>query len=1490
MQTRKIIKKLVQLAVVLLIILLSIPAIAYLLLQSSRIQTYTATNIARVLSTRIGSEITVNSVNISFLYRIRLNDVLLKDIYGDTMIYSGNVIVGIRSTNPLTRSLSFGSIDINEAFVNFKIDSSDNLNLSYFIDRLRRQEPTVNKWELSFNNIRVNDSRFYLRNRSSESKDFGINFGNLEISALNADISRFDVSPDSVTFHINSLNFNESSGFRLSNLECDFTQGDSLLKFKDIEILTARSLVKGDLVSMTFEDYRKFKPDYLFNDVSFDIRLQGSVLDLYDLAYFAPAFRDASQKFTISGLFEGPLNNIKGSEISIGFGNNSQLQGEISLNGLPDVLMTFIYADIHEFISNSADLNSLSLPGNKRIHVPEKIHTLGLINYRGMFTGFINDFVAFGTFTTDLGTISTDLLFKPDTLNYVEFNGRLTADGFDMGRMMASENIGKVSLSANVNGNTSAGNSISALMEGVIQQVEVKGYNYNNISLSGALENRTFSGSVNIMDPNIELEFLGTVDLTDSVPAYDFTAYVAHADFYELNIDRSDPDFTSSFRITANATGKDLNSLNGEIRLENSSFRKGGQDLAIKELRINATNTPDTNLFNIRSDFVDLDVSGKYEPDKIKRNFLAFLNLYLPSLNNYDPVQNVLPASSLLIEARIKNIQPALNMFFPGYHLAENSSMECSYSSSERTFALFFNTSDAGFKIISLKNLGFMLSGDGRTLKMDAGGSNFIIGSQIDLQNFTVISNAFNDSINIETRWNNWKDIKYNGNLKALAHISSSDNDSATSLDVFIKPTTFFSNDSLWNVSEGKISLDGKEISFDNIRISHDKQYFSVDGIISNNPEEVLGLIFNDFNLTNLNGITENMGYHLAGILNGRASFSDLYKDVLFTSELSVDSLSINNEMLGQTQINSTWDDVSQSINIDAFAMRDNLKTLTISGKYSLRAGNPIDFNIVLDKFRVNLFNPYAEKVLNDLRGIATGTLSFNGTIKEPVLNGNINFQKTSFGINYLNTRYSFSEDIKVTDNNIYFKNLLLNDGNENSAYVDGSIKSKYLKDFEFDLTIRSDKFLCLNTKESDNSMFYGTAYAQNLLFRMTGPVSNLTMDISAGTAENTVINIPLSEERELSEYNFITVLYEDAPEEDATLENSYQVNATGMQINIDLAVTPDAEVQIIFDPKLGDIIKGKGSGDLDMRVNTRGDFVIYGEYTIQEGDYLFTLQNFINKKLTIEEGGTIRWSGDPFDATIDVVATYRIKASLNELLATTEENSVVVDDRITMTGKLMSPDIKYDIYLPYEDEETRLKVNSAITSSEELNKQFISLLVQQRFIPGERAGQASGSSASAYTNAAGVSASEFLTNQLSNWLSQISNDFDVGINYRSNPELKNNEVQVALSTQLFNDKLSINGSVDVPTNAAASTADNIVGEFDIDYKLTKNGKFRIKTYNHVNNIINNNNSQYTQGLGIFYKEEFRTVRELWKRYWQNIFGIRNEENKEIEEEGISNK
>jgi hypothetical protein len=1460
------------------------------MLQSNRLQTSLVTRIMQMVSADLNTKFTLSKIEIAFFYRVRLHDVYLEDLAGDTLVNVESLTMGIRNINPLKKEISIGSINAHKATVGLAIDSARNLNLHYFIEKLKGNGSGKGGWTVRFNNVRLRESRFSLKSHDAGPVKSGVNYSDMHLTELNADIKHFNPSRDSLSFYIKLLQFNEISGFKLDKLTGDFSLGKTFLSFRNVKLNTPRSSLEGDEISLNFRRWGEFKADSFVRFVKLKVNLSKSFINFSDIGYFASVFYNTNQHVSISGQVKGPVSNLKGKNLSVSFGNGSVMKGELNFEGLPDFRSTFIYADIAEMSTNAGDLNNFYLPGNRTMKVPEQFTKLGKITYQGKFTGFIDDFVAFGKFTTGLGIINTDLLFRPDTSNYVGFEGRLNASGFDLGALLNDTvNIGKISLSASVNGSSAAGRSIDASLKGIIQQFEFRQYRYSNINLAGKLKNKTFNGSVEVNDPNIELEFLGQVNFSDSIPAFDFTANVTEANLYALNLEKSDPDFTASFYLIAKAQGKSINSLNGEIKLLNSLFTKKDRQLQIYDFSILSGHENNSHFLRLRSDFLDADVSGDYELTKVNESFRRFIYTYVPALNDSSMLLPVTFENSFSLTATTKHAKPFFDFFLPEFQLADKSSLQCTYQSETKKLQAVFVTPRLSIKSITWNELMATCTGDENKLDIELGGRQLEYGNNLKLDNFTLLAGASADTTGIMIRWNNWQDLRYRGDLKAVARVSRPQGQRHPRLSVDLYPATVVTNDSVWTINPATITIDSTSIRLGKLLVSHGNDFFNLEGTLSENPDDKINLLFNHFNLGNLNGLTQASGFKLGGILNGKASVSNIYNNTLFTSLLNIDSLLLNNEMLGNAEINSLWDDKQKALNMDAHAMRDNLKTIDIKGIYVPTGAGKLDFSLELDKLRLNIFNPYLKGIFSDLRGIASGKATLTGTLERPMLNGELNMQKSAFTVNYLKTRYNFTEKVKIENNNVYFNNIRIYDPKGNSAYLTGAIRNRYLKDFQLDLTIRSQDFLCMNTTLADNKMFYGTAYATGLI-KIGGPLKNLTMDISATTSKNTSISIPLSSGGELNEYNFITIYNEGEAEETQITEPDYQVDLSGMQINFDLTVTPDAEVQIIFDPKLGDIIKGRGNGNLDMKISTTGNFVIFGEYTIEKGDYLFTLQNFINRKVTIEPGGKIRWNGDPFDATIDIVANYRTKASMGDLYPGTDERKIDVYDQLTMTGKLMNPDVQYDIYLPNADEDTRLKLKSAISSPDDLNKQFISILIQNRFVPSTAVGQSSGS-ASPYSNAVGVNASEFLSNQLSHWLSQISNDVDIGINYRSNRDMKDNEVQksdevqVALSTQLFNDRLTINGSVDVATNAAVNASDNIVGEFDIDYKITKNGKFRVKTYNHINNEMLYENSTYTQGFGVFYKEEFNTIGELWRRYWKTISGKKEDKTEPVVDE-----
>ena len=308
--------------------------------------------------------------------------------------------------------------------------------------------------------------------------------------------------------------------------------------------------------------------------------------------------------------------------------------------------------------------------------------------------------------------------------------------------------------------------------------------------------------------------------------------------------------------------------------------------------------------------------------------------------------------------------------------------------------------------------------------------------------------------------------------------------------------------------------------------------------------------------------------------------------------------------------------------------------------------------------------------------------------------------------------------------------------------------------------------------------------------------------------------------------------------------------------------------MQLLIDPKAGDVIRGNGSGKLNISLSRNGDFKIFGDYAIEEGDYLFTLKNILNKKFEVEKGGKISFNGNIESAEIDLTAKYRnIKTSLSPILFPIlqdpkYEARIPVEPQLNLSGNLFNPVVGFNIYLPNADEETRTYLRNAITTEEEKSKQFIYLLVMNSFYADPSYRASSGVTGTG-TSAMAVTTTEMLSNQLSNWLSQISNDFDVGFLYTpGTKDLSSQQLQVALSTQLLNDKVTINGNFDVTGTETEETP--LIGDFDIEYRLTE--KLRFKVFNRYNNPYTGKGAPYTQGLGFSLRQDFNKLSDLLKK------------------------
>jgi hypothetical protein len=1483
----KIIKKILRLISFFLFLL---PIILYGLSQSRAFQDYAVSRAVGWISGEMGTSIQYSDVKLTNFNRIHFNDLMIADQWDDTLIYSAKteavfpVIFSILfKKNP--ERIILKKLDLDGAVLKLHIDTSQTVNLQFIVDYAKAKKDTTQVNKVSkIREINITNSKFSLLNDNAGTPRKGIDFSELILEPFEVQVEDLKIYDGIVNMDIRQLAFQDQSGFLLSKMQSHLEVCSSSMKYGQVLILTPFSTIDADSINMSFNRFSDFGIPQLFDKVFFDLQFSKAQINGVDLGYFSDFFWQNFQVAELSGRFSGPLSNLHGNNFMINWGDNSFMSGDFDINGLPNAGETFLIFDLKELVTNLKDLTSLNLPGNRRISLPSNFQKLQNFRYHGNFTGFFNDFVAYGRLETNLGEISTDVMFSPDSVNQLRFSGRLKSAEFFIGRLFDNEELADdISIDAEIKGLLTRDGPLADIT-GNINKFTINKYPYQNIKVDGTISNKRFRGSLNVNDPNLVMEFEGLIDLAAAPRKYDFSAHIIDADLTALKISDSDPEYHASFLIEAKAEGQTIDELNGEITLLNSLFSKTDKQIQVYGLELSLVNSRDYNEIHLRSEILDANISGQYKLTRLKDDFLSFMKNYLSAAISGEYENYHSNASQVNFDLNFKRTEPLFEFFYPEYLVGENSRISGIFEPANNRFLrLDIYSPFLKLKRNSWRGLVLNINTGDSVLTASLGSRIFNVNERIDLENFTLETKTVKNEMEFMTRWLNWDSTLYKGSLSGMATFLEEQPNLAVKID--LKPSSITVSDSIWSIEPTTLIRDSLGIYIDSLMIRHDDQYLITYGRLSDIPGDSLSFKFKDFELANLNFFTRKKDFEFHGKLSGSSKLTGVKVNPLFFSSLEIDNMFMNRVDFGNCYINSLWDNTKQSLNIHAEAQRGELNMLQIEGDYFPSQHGKMDFQITLNKLKTDILNPFVSGVFSDIRGLATGNLLLTGIRGKPNLSGSIRLQKNAFTIDYLKTRYNFTSDLEIVNNNFIINNFEIFDNEGNLANVNGMVHTEYLKDISLNINILANDLLCLNTLETDNNLFYGTAYASGSV-RIKGHPANLNFIIDAETGNKTRFFIPLSEETEVSEYNYITIIKADTSDtRESEEEMVYKVNLEGIQMDFKLDVTPEAEVQIIFDSKMGDIIKARGTGEMQMAINTLGTFNLVGDYTIEKGEYLFTMQDVINKRLKIEPGSNLRWTGDPLNAQVDITAVYRTRASLSDLFGSSQpdisQGKVTVDCQIFLKEDLMSPSIKYNLYLPYSEEDIRSRVESKISSEEELTKQFLSLMVLNRFYyPAEEGG--SGPSGG---NIAGVNASELLSNQLSNWLSQISNDVDIGINYRPGTGgVTGDEVEVALSTQLLNDRLSINGSVDI-TNAEANNTKNIVGDVDIDYKITKSGKVRVRAFNRANDELIRDRSPYTQGVGIFYMEEFNSFGELMNRYWAALTGKKKKKKANSDEE-----
>jgi hypothetical protein len=1439
------------------------------------VQTYVAKKAAAYLSKELNTTISLSGIYIKPFKSIVIEDLLVLDQQKDTILNTPKFLVNINQFSLKQRIIGVNTVQINDGtfFLKSYKDKSTNLDfiIDYFDSGPSTAAPVVKKkkkpYQISFDRIILNNINFKYKNyRVADTVMKGINFDDVALTNLNGIFEKLNTKDHILQTNIKDLTFKEKSGFYLKNLTAFTTVDTNSIELKKMMLVTNRTRL-SDYFQMRFKSYADFN-DYI-NRVRMKANFVDSHISSHDVGYFTSDLDHMSLDIDVDGQVTGLVNNLRAKSLSVKAGKATYIKGDFILKGLPYLKETFMDLKIDMAGTNKTDLEQIvaDITGKKEKIVPPIVDKFGNVNFNGSFTGFKNDFIAYGEFKTKLGRVVSDVNMKIDKKGTPSYTGSVKTFDFNLGDLINEKMLGRITASLNIKGRGTEINSLSEKLNGDINYIDFNGYRYNNVKIDGTFDKKYFDGSLKINDKNVQLAFDGGVNLNPKLPVFNFKANIKNAKLRALKL------YKDSLKVDAvfstNFSGSNLNNIQGTLRLQEIKLDNVKGIYHIDSVELQASGTGKERSLTVKSDILDASIKGQYDLNTIPSYYKTLAKKYIPSLK-----ADIVKFNDQIFQfnLNIKRFEPIAELLVPGLEIEDQAVFVGNFDSPNNTATLNGFIKKLKYKGIVVNNI--IVDENTSTNQLQA----IITSDRVDLNDSLYIKNVNisnilrNDSLSLNVKLSNEDDV----NQLDLNGLVEFGNDTTARISVL--PSILKVNNEEWKIQE-KVNINFKDgkTEINNFDLNNGRQFLTLDGTLSSDPNDLVLIGFKDFSLTTLNPFVKTLGLKISGNVNGQTTLSNILKSPEIHDNIKIDSLVFNDTYIGSLTDTSSYDRAKNVANIFTNIISGDRETLRASGNLDLEK-KEIDLEVKLDQTELIVLEPFVKQLVSDLKGNVSSDLTVKGSFNKPAIKGTISLDKAAMTINYLKTRYTISDEVSVDNSVIKVSDLKLLDIDENEAIANGTVDLNDINNPTLDVDIYATKFMALNTTEKDNSLYFGQAYATGT-FKFKGPTNKLFIGIDAKTEKGTVFNLPLNSSETVSSKDFITFVSKDT----ANFVKK-QTSFDGLTMSLKLDVDANSTANIFT--SLGNL-SGKGnSKNLALNINSLGDFEMSGDYIIESGSFDFTAQEVINKKFNIRQGGTIRWTGNPTTAQINLKAIYSLRASLTDLYAAANREGTNANERVLtevemgLTGLLLKPDIKLDVFFP-SNPSIREEMQSYFNDDNNRNLQALSLIIRRSFAPGtgkEDLGKQ-------LTSGVASTATELLFNQFNNVLSSLNLDF-VDINIRSLSEAN-------ASFRFFQDRIVLNaGIVDKRSTSDLSpigfSSNNVGGEVEVLALIKKDGTLVGKLANKPptqQSIFNTGINQNTNvtSVGLIYTQQFDSFREFVQKISGKI--RRDEKKKKLEAE-----
>jgi len=1400
--------------------LLGLYALVMLAVQTPLVQEELGRRVSSALGDKLGTKVAIGRVDLGFLNRLILDDVLIYDLERKELLKAARVTAKIDMAPLALGRIVVSSAQIFSAHLQLSRPSASRpTNFQFILDALASDDTTSH----TPLNLRINS---FIMRRSSVSYDqwdvaptpSKFNPSHLRFSNISAYITLKALTDDSINVNVKRLTFLEQSGADVRRLAFKLAAGHSSGTLSEFQLQMPSSSIGIDNLSAHYDD------SHLIETLQFQGALTDSKLSPSDLAFLLPMLGDYRRSLNLSGqvkyasnTLEIPRFTLASTEGSLGVRANGRLY--LPKEGRPSWTLNVDQLKV--------DNATLAFVSDHVTPLPAPVMHLDDIMLKGAFSSDLYGTLhALADVNTNVGHV--DALFQM-TANK-EFEGHINTDGIDLQRLLDSSHLGLLATSMDVNG--TAGRRTAA--KGHVERLDFDGETYSGIDLNATYETDRLTAWLQVADPKIMAE------------------------------------------LEADVRATSLNDALGIVSVRNISLP--AKDFHADYVRLESTMDDGRRAVTLNSDFAHAELVGNFDYTTLAQSLANAVGSRLTKLPGLPPVTRS-TSNNFRFHAMLADTDWLQKLLNVNLDIHQPTTLSMTVNDQTRQLMVDLQAPSFTYDDSRYKNVSVHITSPNDTMFVKATASTVDDDNEAQTVDFNIDGSAANDNLSLALNWqNNGAQRAVNGRINAEAQVYKNF-DNRPELHVRIMPSVVRIDNSHWQIEPSDILYNTDRLLVDHFSAHNGLQNFSIDGMASKRSTDSLTVDLHDVEVAYILDLVNFDAVSFSGRASGKACLTSAFDTPDASARLRVDDFKFQDGRMGVLAAQVDWNKEQQQIDIHATA-NDGLDAMTYISGYVSPAREYIDLGFSARGTYLDFVHSWCDSFISNITGHGTGDVRLAGPLSAINLTGSL-IVDAEATITPLNTTYELRRDtLSLIYNEIMLNHQPLYDKYGNVAYVDAGIHHEDLTNLSLDLHVNTDKLLGYDFKDFDDQSFYGTVYAAgDVDIRMKG--DDVNIDCNVTPLKNSVFVYNAANPETISSQEFIT--WKNAPATsaksgvdasatagaDAPSSEGASGGGSNIYMNFTVNATPEGTMRILMDAKTNDYITLNGNGVIKASYYNKGAFQMFGTYTVESGTYDVTIQNIINKKFQFQPGGTLTFGGDPYLAALNLQAMYTVNGvSLSDLNIgnTFSSNTVRVNCLMNIGGQPASPEVTFDLDMPNVNADEKQMVRSLLSSQQEMNQQVLYLLGIGRFYS-QGQNNANQQQQAGQTSLAMQSfLSGTLSTQINNVIGQFvkNDDWNFGANISTGTEGWNNaEYEGIINGRMLNNRLLINGQFGYRDNATQANP-SFIGDFDVRYLLLPSGNLALKVYNQTNDRYFTRSSLNTQGIGLIMKRDFNGLNDFF--------------------------